>query len=93
MLPRKGKAVFATLSAKVGSIGDNRMGGWYGYRAAKAALNQLVKTASIELARNKPDAICVSCIREPSIPAFPGRLPNRALMCKTPNRPQPGCLL
>ena len=60
LLPRKGKAVFATLSAKVGSIGDNRMGGWYGYRAAKAALNQLVKTASIELARNKPDAICVS---------------------------------
>lgn len=59
-LPRKGKAVFATLSARVGSIGDNRLGGWYGYRASKAALNQLVRTASIELARRAPEAICVA---------------------------------
>ena len=51
LLPRQGpcKAVF--LSARVGSIDDNRLGGWYGYRAAKAALNQMVKTASIEQAR------------------------------------------
>jgi NAD(P)-dependent dehydrogenase (short-subunit alcohol dehydrogenase family) len=60
LLPRQGKAVFATLSAKVGSIGDNRLGGWYSYRAAKAALNQLVHTAAIELARSKPEAICVA---------------------------------
>lgn len=60
LLPREGKAVFATISAKVGSIGDNRLGGWYGYRAAKAALNQLVRTASIELARKRPEAICVA---------------------------------
>lgn len=59
-LPRKGKAVFATLSARVGSIGDNRLGGWYGYRASKAALNQFVRTASIELARRAPEAICVA---------------------------------
>lgn len=59
-LPRTGKSVFATLSAKVGSIGDNRLGGWYAYRASKAALNQLVRTASIELARRAPDAICVA---------------------------------
>ncbi len=59
-LPRSGKAVFATLSAKVGSIGDNRLGGWYAYRASKAALNQLVRTASIELARRAPGAICVA---------------------------------
>lgn len=59
-LPREGRAVFATLSAKVGSIGDNQLGGWYGYRAAKAALNQLVRTASIELKRRAPDAICVA---------------------------------
>jgi NAD(P)-dependent dehydrogenase (short-subunit alcohol dehydrogenase family) len=59
-LPREGKSVFATLSARVGSIGDNRLGGWYGYRASKAALNQLVRTASIELARRSPDAICVA---------------------------------
>ena len=60
LLPRSGKSVFATLSAKVGSIGDNRLGGWYSYRASKAALNQLVHTAAIELARQKPQAICVA---------------------------------
>ena len=60
LLPRDGKAVFATLSAKVGSIGDNRLGGWHSYRASKAALNQLVRTASIELKRSQPSAICVA---------------------------------
>lgn len=59
-LPRDGKAIFATLSARVGSIGDNSLGGWYGYRASKTALNQLVRTASIELKRSKPEAICVA---------------------------------
>jgi NAD(P)-dependent dehydrogenase (short-subunit alcohol dehydrogenase family) len=48
------------LSAKVGSIGDNRLGGWYGYRASKAALNMLVKTASIELKRTKSRAIVIA---------------------------------
>jgi len=60
LLPRAGKAVFATLSARVGSIGDNRLGGWYAYRASKAALNQLVRTAAIELGRRHPDSICVA---------------------------------
>jgi len=60
LLPRTGKAVFASLSAKVGSIGDNELGGWYSYRASKAALNQLVKTAAVELKRRAPQAICVS---------------------------------
>jgi NAD(P)-dependent dehydrogenase (short-subunit alcohol dehydrogenase family) len=59
-LPRSGKAVFATLSARVGSIGDNRLGGWYSYRASKAALNQLVRTAAIELARKSPHALCIA---------------------------------
>ena len=59
-LPRKGKAVFATLSARVGSIGDNRLGGWYAYRASKAALNQVVRTASVELRRRHPDALCIA---------------------------------
>jgi len=59
-LPRSGKAVFATLSARVGSIGDNRLGGWYSYRASKAALNQLVRTAAVELARRSPDALCIA---------------------------------
>ena len=52
--------MFATLSARVGSIGDNRLGGWYAYRASKAALNQLVRTASIELRRRAPNAVCVA---------------------------------
>ncbi len=59
-LPRSGKAVFATLSARVGSIEDNQLGGWYGYRASKAALNQLVRTAAIELRRRAPEAVCVA---------------------------------
>lgn len=59
-LPREGKSVFATLSARVGSIGDNRLGGWHAYRASKAALNQLVRTAAIELARRAPEAACVA---------------------------------
>ncbi len=57
LLPRQGRCVLATLSARVGSIGDNRLGGWYGYRASKAALNQLWKTAAIEVARKRPDAL------------------------------------
>lgn len=60
LLPRQGKSVFAVLSARVGSIEDNRLGGWYGYRASKAALNQIVRTLAVELRRQKPDAICVA---------------------------------
>lgn len=54
------QGAMALLSAKVGSIGDNRLGGWYAYRASKAALNMLVKTAAIELARTRPGARLVS---------------------------------
>ncbi|WP_114948312.1 SDR family NAD(P)-dependent oxidoreductase [Microvirga calopogonii] len=60
LLPKTGKSVFAVLSARVGSIEDNRLGGWYGYRASKAALNQLVRTFAIELGRQRPDAVCVA---------------------------------
>lgn len=60
LLARRERAVFATLSARVGSISDNRLGGWYSYRAAKAALNQLLRTAAIELARTHKQAICVA---------------------------------
>jgi len=60
LLARRGRSVFATLSARVGSIGDNRLGGWYSYRASKAALNMLVRAASIELARQNKAAICVA---------------------------------
>jgi NAD(P)-dependent dehydrogenase (short-subunit alcohol dehydrogenase family) len=60
LLPRQGRCVAGFVSAKVGSIGDNALGGWYGYRAAKAALNQLVKTAAIELKRRNLQALCVA---------------------------------
>ena len=59
-LPRDMRAVFAVLSARVGSISDNHLGGWYGYRASKAALNQLIRTSALELARTHPQALCVS---------------------------------
>ena len=60
LLPKTGRCVAGFMSAKVGSISDNALGGWYGYRASKAALNQLVKTASIELTRRNKESICVS---------------------------------
>lgn len=60
LMPRNRRSVFAALSARVGSIGDNRLGGWYSYRASKAALNQLIHTAAIEVARNHRQAICVA---------------------------------
>ncbi|WP_170385981.1 SDR family NAD(P)-dependent oxidoreductase [Ruegeria atlantica] len=60
LLPRDRRAVFAVLSARVGSIGDNRLGGWVSYRASKAAVNQIVHTGAIELARTHKQAICVA---------------------------------
>jgi NAD(P)-dependent dehydrogenase (short-subunit alcohol dehydrogenase family) len=60
LMPRKGRSVFAALSARVGSIGDNSLGGWYSYRTAKAALNQMIHSGAIELGRTHPDAICVA---------------------------------
>ncbi|MFD1341548.1 SDR family NAD(P)-dependent oxidoreductase [Litorisediminicola beolgyonensis] len=60
LLPRREPAVLACLSARVGSIGDNGLGGWYGYRAAKAALNQIVHTAAIELSRSHRQLACVA---------------------------------
>lgn len=58
-LPREGKSVFAALSARVGSISDNRLGGWHAYRASKAALNQIIRTCSVELARKRRDALII----------------------------------
>lgn len=59
-LPRDRKSVFAALSARVGSISDNRSGGWHAYRASKAALNQLIRTCAIELGVRNRQAICVT---------------------------------
>lgn len=60
LLPRDRRCVFAALSARVGSIGDNALGGWYSYRTAKAALNQMLHGAAIELSRSHKHAICVA---------------------------------
>jgi NAD(P)-dependent dehydrogenase (short-subunit alcohol dehydrogenase family) len=60
LLAPQGKSAFAALSARVGSIGDNQLGGWHSYRSCKAALNQMVHTAAIELRRSRPHAICVA---------------------------------
>lgn len=79
LLPKDQRAIIALLSARVGSISDNRTGGWYGYRASKAALNMVVRSAAIELHRLRPQAICVAlhpgtvdtALSEP----FQGRVP------------------
>ncbi|MDH5622584.1 MAG: SDR family NAD(P)-dependent oxidoreductase, partial [Gammaproteobacteria bacterium] len=60
VMRRKGKTVFAVLSARVGSIADNRLGGWVTYRASKAALNMVIKTLSIEQTRRRPESIMVA---------------------------------
>lgn len=60
LLPRNERAEMVALSARVGSISDNRSGGWHGYRASKAALCQLIRTLAIELARTHPHLLCVA---------------------------------
>ncbi|MFC5445548.1 SDR family NAD(P)-dependent oxidoreductase [Rhizobium halophytocola] len=60
LLPRDRRAAIAFLSARVGSIGDNRLGGWISYRASKAALNQIVRTAAIEIGRSRPKALVIA---------------------------------
>lgn len=59
LLKHGDRSVFASISAKVGSIGDNQLGGWYGYRASKAALNMLMRTVAIEYSRKSPKTIVV----------------------------------
>ena len=58
-LRKDSRSVFAFLSARVGSISDNKLGGWYSYRASKTALNQIIKNFSIEVKRSNPSAIFV----------------------------------
>lgn len=87
LLRPQARSVFAALSARVGSIGDNRLGGWYGYRASKAALNMLVRTLSIELARARPDTICVALhpgtVETPLSRPFAGRVAAGSLFTPT----------
>jgi NAD(P)-dependent dehydrogenase (short-subunit alcohol dehydrogenase family) len=61
LMPRNQPGHFAVLSAMVGSIGDNRLGGWYGYRASKAALNQFMRTLAVECRRSHPQ-LCITAI-------------------------------
>ncbi len=60
LMAREGKAVFAVVSAKVASLGDNQLGGWHSYRASKTALNMYLKNAAIEMARTRPDLVLTS---------------------------------
>lgn len=57
LLPRDRRAAFAALSARVGSISDNRLGGWHSYRASKAGLNMILRNLAVELARSHPQAV------------------------------------
>ena len=59
LMPRQGRSVFAALSARVGSIGDNRSGGWHAYRASKAALNMIIRNLAIETSRRNAEILCV----------------------------------
>ncbi len=77
LLPKDRVARVGVLSARVGSIGDNALGGWYAYRVAKAALNQIVHTAAIELARSHPLAV-LACLHPgtvatPFTTGYPGQ--------------------
>ena len=83
LMPRDRRCVFAALSARVGSIGDNRLGGWHSYRASKAALNMLVRNFAIEFARTHKHGIVAAlhpgtvdtALSEP----FQGNVPDRQL--------------
>lgn len=76
LLPKEGRSVVGVLTARVGSIGDNRMGGWYSYRAAKAAANQIVHGAAIEIGRRRKEAVIVALhpgtVATPFTADFPG---------------------
>lgn len=80
LLPRERSSVFAVLSARVGSIGDNRIGGWVSYRSAKAAVNQVVRTASVELSRTHRQAACIALhpgtVQTPFTEKYLGRHPS-----------------
>lgn len=85
LLPQDAQCVVGVLTARVGSIGDNHLGGWYSYRASKAAANQIVRTAAIEISRKRKQAIVVSLhpgtVETPFSKAYPGHAkvtPNEA---------------
>lgn len=83
LMPRQGRVVFAAVSARVGSISDNRLGGWYGYRASKAALNQFIRTLAIEWSRTAKESVCVALhpgtVDTPLSQPFQGNVPEGRL--------------
>lgn len=76
LLPRDARSVVGVLSARVGSIGDNKIGGWHSYRASKASLNQIVHGAAIEIGRKRRDAVIVALhpgtVETPFTEGYPG---------------------
>jgi NAD(P)-dependent dehydrogenase (short-subunit alcohol dehydrogenase family) len=76
-------SVFAALSARVGSISDNRLGGWYAYRASKAALNMIIKNTAIEIGRRNKNAVIVGLhpgtVNSPLSQPFQGNVPDEKL--------------
>lgn len=85
LLAENRKTAFGAISARVGSISDNQLGGWYAYRASKAALNMLLKTLSIELAQSRPMALCIGLhpgtVDTPLSAPFQRSLPDGKLFC------------
>ena len=83
LLARDRRTVFAALAARVGSISDNRLGGWYSYRASKAALAMIIRTLAIELRRKRPRAVCIGLhpgtVDTPLSKPFQGRVPAAQL--------------
>ncbi|MFS4580804.1 SDR family NAD(P)-dependent oxidoreductase [Phaeobacter sp. C3_T13_0] len=83
IMPRKGRGVFAALSARVGSIRDNGLGGWHAYRASKAALNMLIRNYAIEMARSNEAMICVGLhpgtVRTALSDPFAANIPDSSL--------------
>lgn len=83
LMPRKKRSVFATLSARVGSIGDNRLGGWYSYRASKAAQNMIVKTLALEASRKWEQLVCIALhpgtVQSDLSAPFSARVPDHKL--------------
>jgi NAD(P)-dependent dehydrogenase (short-subunit alcohol dehydrogenase family) len=80
LLPREGRSVVGVLTARVGSIGDNRLGGWHAYRASKAAANQIVRGAAIEIGRKRKEAVVVALHPGTVETAFTAAYPGHSKM-------------
>ena len=93
IMPKAARTVFAALSARVGSISDNQLGGWHGYRASKAALNMLVRNPLSRNAAAMPARLSSRCTPVRSTPRCPARFKARFSPggCSTPNGPRCNC--